>query len=133
VVITSNSEKTLPDAFLRRCIYYDIPFPAPGRLMSILAAHLRRWLDGQGSELVRDAVRLLLAIRAARLRKEPSTAELIGFGRALRARGYDPGARLAGRNDWQEVATVTLFKTQDDREAAAAILTSVDWRASLPG
>lgn len=40
VIITSNSEKSLPDPFLRRCIYYNIPFPSPERLKKILLARL---------------------------------------------------------------------------------------------
>ena len=68
LVITSNSEKALPDAFLRRCIYYDIPFPTGARLEEILTGHFASWLQGQPSELVRDAVRLLEEVHKGRLR-----------------------------------------------------------------
>lgn len=40
IFITSNSEKSLPDAFLRRCVYYDIPFPDCTRLNDIVISHL---------------------------------------------------------------------------------------------
>jgi MoxR-like ATPase len=39
LIITSNSEKNLPDAFLRRCVYYNIPFPSEERLQDIVEAH----------------------------------------------------------------------------------------------
>lgn len=132
VVITSNSEKALPDAFLRRCIYYDIPFPNWGTLVQIVERHFESWLEQQKSDLVRDAVRVVMALSESKPRKAPSTAELIAFGRALRACKFGAADRLEGRIDeWRDLALATLLKTKDDRDAANAVLTAVDWKRPL--
>lgn len=80
VVITSNSEKDLPDAFLRRCIYYHIPFPNSVQLANIVANHL-----GENSDMsdvfLQTALELFYRFRAPEngLRKKPATAELLGW------------------------------------------------------
>src|SRR5262249_19791910 len=51
VIMTSNSEKTLPDAFLRRCLFYNVPFPSDSDLLSIILQRLGPFLQ----ELGRDA------------------------------------------------------------------------------
>ena len=80
VIITSNSEKDLPDAFLRRCIYYNVPFPEPERLMNIIASHLGTNTD-INSTFVQTALDLFYRLRAPEnvLRKKPATAELLGW------------------------------------------------------
>lgn len=89
VIITSNSEKNLPPAFLRRCVYFHIPFPDPGRLRAIVARRIgtaepptdaqTQSSDEKSQSLLRDAVAFFEAIRALDLRKRPSTAELIDW------------------------------------------------------
>jgi MoxR-like ATPase len=78
VVVTSNDEKELPDAFLRRCLYHYIEFPSPERLCTIVGvntAHL-----GVDTALVEVAVRCFERLRAAGdFRKEPATSELIDW------------------------------------------------------
>src|SRR5205085_17909 len=76
VVVTSNSEKSLPDAFLRRCIYFHIPFPDRDRLAEIIAARLGRFA-GRGQEFLDDALDLFYNLRdmSTGLRKRPATAE----------------------------------------------------------
>jgi MoxR-like ATPase len=85
VVITSNSERGLPDAFLRRCVYYDIPFPDRQRLEAILQLKLAQRYD---REFAADALELLTVLRDDKLRltKKPSTAELISWMLVLIAR-----------------------------------------------
>lgn len=80
VIITSNSEKDLPDAFLRRCIYYHIPFPKSERLMSIIVSHLGTNTD-MNNAFLQDALDLFYKFRASEnvLRKKPATAELLGW------------------------------------------------------
>ena len=80
VIITSNSEKDLPDAFLRRCIYYDIPFPKPERLAKIVVSHLGAYIDNQDTFL-QAALDLFYRLRApeSSLRKKPATAELLSW------------------------------------------------------
>lgn len=86
VIITSNSEKDLPDAFLRRCVYYNIPFPGDKQLKRIIAARLAL-SGGAGDPLLRDALALFRLLRSPEtgLRKRPATAELLGWLKALRA------------------------------------------------
>ena len=58
VVLTSNSERDLPDAFLRRCVYYHIPFPDAQKLAEIVALQLQAF--PADSPLVREAIELFL-------------------------------------------------------------------------
>jgi MoxR-like ATPase len=82
VILTSNSERTLPDAFLRRCVFYHIPFPHPERLRLIIQRRLRP--DSSfAPAMVESAIRHFENIRALGLRKKPSTAELLAWVRML--------------------------------------------------
>jgi MoxR-like ATPase len=84
VVITSNNEKELPDAFLRRCVFHFIDFPEPEFMRQIVTVHhpdLER-------ALVDQTLRVFYEIRAmSRLRKRPSTSELIDWIAVLRRAG----------------------------------------------
>lgn len=73
IVLTSNSEKNLPDAFMRRVVYYHIPFPTPGELLNILSQKT----DHIAITDLERIVRYFNEIRARNLKKPPSTAELI--------------------------------------------------------
>src|SRR5262249_11440488 len=86
LVITSNSEKHLPDAFLRRCIYYHIPFPGRERLSRIIEARLGRFA-GRAEGFLPDALDIFDRLRepAVGLRKKPATAEVLSWLAALRA------------------------------------------------
>lgn len=81
VVITSNSEQDLPDAFLRRCVFYHIEF-STDRMREIAVAHLGAAVSG--GAFLDQAIDLFNKVREARLRKKPATAELIGWLIALR-------------------------------------------------
>jgi MoxR-like ATPase len=84
VVITSNNEKELPDAFLRRCVFHFIEFPDPELMRRIVAVHLPT-LD---EELVAQAIRIFYEVRKVPgLRKRPSTSELIDWLAVLSAAG----------------------------------------------
>jgi len=81
LIMTSNSEKHLPDAFLRRCIYYDIPFPDDDRLKEIIEKHLGELQ----SPLLKEALGFFKELREnQQLRKKPSTAELLNWLVVLR-------------------------------------------------
>ena len=87
VIITSNAEKELPDAFLRRCVFHYIEFPDEDQMREIVKVHLgdldRRLLD--------QAVAAFYWIRGLRdIEKKPSTSELVDWLRALIAGGADP-------------------------------------------
>jgi MoxR-like ATPase len=112
VVITSNSERQLPDPFLRRCVFHRIDFPEGPRLQAILAERLGHL----------DLARRLIEVAAAKFQqirdipgweKKPSTAELIAWVRVLQRSGFDADALAAqSLNDVPFVGT--LAKTQHD-------------------
>ena len=87
VIITSNAEKELPDAFLRRCIFHYIEFPDQEQMERILRVHFG---DLEG-ELVAQALAGFYWVRQLRdIEKKPSTSELVDWLRALVAGGVAP-------------------------------------------
>ena len=84
VVITSNNEKELPDAFLRRCVFHFIDFPDLELMKRIVRVH-HPSLD---ESLVDQALEVFYQLRAlTRLRKRPSTSELVDWLAVLQAAG----------------------------------------------
>src|SRR5436853_6679749 len=80
VVITSNNEKELPDAFLRRCFFHYIRFPDPDTMSAIIDVHFR----GIKQRLVAEALKLFYEIREVPgLKKKPSTSELLDWLKLL--------------------------------------------------
>ena len=89
VVITSNAEKELPDAFLRRCIFHYIAFPDREQMQDIVNAHF----DQLEEHLLKQAMDTFYWIRSLKdSRKKPSTSELIDWIRALLLGGMNPDA-----------------------------------------
>jgi MoxR-like ATPase len=87
VVITSNAEKELPDAFLRRCIFHYIAFPDTGMMAEIVKVHYPQ-LDKQ---LLDEALAAFYWLRAiSSLQKKPSTSELLDWIQALTVGGISP-------------------------------------------
>lgn len=87
VIITSNAEKELPDAFLRRCIFHYITFPEPAQMDEIVRAHFET-ID---EDLLKQAMDTFYWIRTLKdVRKKPSTSELIDWLRALVHGGIAP-------------------------------------------
>jgi len=86
VLITSNNEKELPDAFLRRCIFHYIEFPEPGLMKQIIRVHHPDIAD----QVLDQCLEVFYGLRATpRLRKRPSTSELIDWICALNKAGVD--------------------------------------------
>jgi len=84
VIITSNSEKELPDAFLRRCIFHYIEFPDRDLMMQIVGVHHPALSDS----LLQQALERFYELRRIEtLRKKPSTSELIDWLQVLVAAG----------------------------------------------
>ncbi|HZI14165.1 MAG TPA: MoxR family ATPase [Myxococcus sp.] len=84
VVITSNNEKELPDAFLRRCVFHFIDFPDAELMRRIVAVHH----PGLDASLTEQALKVFYELRGfTRLRKRPSTSELIDWIAVLKAQG----------------------------------------------
>ncbi|MEO1436815.1 MAG: MoxR family ATPase [Bacteroidota bacterium] len=80
VIITSNNEKELPDAFLRRCLFHYIRFPNTDTMKEIVEVHY----PGLEQELVDNAMRVFYGLREVRgLKKRPSTSELIDWMKLL--------------------------------------------------
>lgn len=89
VIITSNSEKELPDPFLRRCIFHYIEFPEEKLMEEIVYVHFPE-ID---KKLLRECMKKFYWIRQFdMLRKKPSTSELIDWIQALMAGGIQPSA-----------------------------------------
>src|SRR6478672_2949706 len=80
VMITSNNEKELPDAFLRRCFFHFIKFPDPDTMREIVEVHFPN-LKGR---LVSEAMKIFYEIREVPgLKKKPSTSELLDWIKLL--------------------------------------------------
>lgn len=84
VIITSNAEKELPDAFLRRCIFHYIDFPDEALMEEIVRTH---YPDVE-AKLLKNAMEVFYQIRSLKdIRKKPSTSELIDWINALQLGG----------------------------------------------
>lgn len=87
VIITSNAEKELPDAFLRRCIFHYIDFPDRELMEEIIKTHIPNIEEN----LLKNAMDTFYEIRTySQLRKKPATSELIDWLNALMIGGIDP-------------------------------------------
>ena len=107
-IITSNAEKELPDAFLRRCLFHYIAPPDKERLRRIVAAHLPR-LE---TDLIEAAIERFLGLRRVEgLRKKPSTSELLDWLVVLARAGANP-TEIARRMPFPGV----LVKGEKDME-----------------
>jgi MoxR-like ATPase len=118
VVITSNSEKQLPEAFLRRCVFYHLQPISPDRLREITLRRLGGLQVAPGP-LLEDALKLFFDLRAPGfdLRKRPSTAEFLSFVAALsRDAEVSPARGLQGAQVRRVLAT--LVKAPEDQAAA---------------
>jgi len=91
LILTSNSEKYLPDAFLRRCVFYHIPFPDEAQLKDIVELRFNQSPiePSFSKEFVRAAIQHFLAIRKIPLKKKPATAEFLAWLTILKALQID--------------------------------------------
>jgi MoxR-like ATPase len=87
VMITSNNEKELPDAFLRRCFFHYIKFPERDTMQQIIEVHYPGIMD----KLVNEALNIFYQIREVPgLKKKPSTSELLDWLKLLMADHITP-------------------------------------------
>ena len=106
VIITSNNEKELPDAFLRRCVFHYIQFPTRDLMAEIVRVHHPDISD----RVLDNALEVFFGLRSTpKLRKKPSTSELIDWIMALKKAGVDL-ARVGGGIPFLG----TLLKTEQD-------------------
>ncbi len=121
VVVTSNVERSLPDAFLRRCVFHNMEFPDDDLLKEIVTLRVMGMPRDAG--LVADAIQVIRALRDSRLNiRKPGTAELLAFVLMLRQGGYGPRDRLAGRGGWIATALTTMVKTPESSPEARRVL-----------
>lgn len=87
VIITSNNEKELPDAFLRRCFFHFIKFPDAATMTKIIDVHFPNLKE----RLVSEALRVFYDLREVPgLKKKPSTSELLDWLKLLLNEDIDP-------------------------------------------
>jgi MoxR-like ATPase len=116
VLITSNAEKELPDAFLRRCVFHYIEFPDEEMMERIVRVHVPD-LDKRLLDLAIQAFYWLRDVNG--LQKKPSTSELIDWVQALERGGVDP-REIAARLPFMGV----LLKKDHDVDVAQRALAS---------
>lgn len=108
VIITSNNEKELPDAFLRRCVFHYIEFPDAEQMKEIVRVHHPDLED----RLLDQCISVFYRLRdTPRIRKRPSTSELVDWIAALRRSGVDL-TKVGGGIPFLG----TLLKTEQDLE-----------------
>lgn len=127
LILTSNSEKNLPPAFLRRCVYHHIRFPERDRkehLEKIVQANL----VGAVGSLVADAIEVFYRVREqADQDKKPATAELVQWIKALQRRAalqqLGSAARLSQLDATARSGTYgVLVKSHEDKKHLAAVV-----------
>ena len=128
IVITSNLEKNLPGPFLRRCVFYHIPFPEDG-LVEIAASRIQFFNseEGKKSALMQSAVELFLRLRTPDLdlQKKPATGELLDWLLYLVRQAKDPesglqiGTPIWKRPDLINGSLSALIKDRQDFGVAA--------------
>lgn len=141
LILTSNSEKHLPDAFLRRCIYYNIPFPDKDSMRKIVEARLGRFVD-TSLDWFSPALELFYELRDPNsgLIKKPATAELLNWlttvskvfeaegvrltAESLRTAEIDDPVDVDGDKKMfvAEKSLCALVKLAEDRDRGKAIL-----------
>jgi MoxR-like ATPase len=112
VVITSNNEKELPDAFLRRCFFHYIRFPDADTMQAIVDVHY----PGIKNKLVAEALRIFYDMRKVPgLKKKPSTSELLDWLKLLMVEDID-GDALAEKDPTKLIPPLhgALLKNEQD-------------------
>jgi MoxR-like ATPase len=112
IVITSNNEKELPDAFLRRCFFHYIRFPDQATMTRIVEVHF----PGLKKELLSEALGAFFQLRdTPGLKKKPSTSELLDWIKLLVAEDIDP-AVLRSQDPKQTLPILhgALLKNEQD-------------------
>lgn len=115
LVLTSNSEKNLPDAFLRRCVFYHISFPDTERLREIVQKRLKLSPDFT-PQMLDNAILHFEEIREMVLRKKPATAEFLAWIRILEKAHLDVNNLKPGEAEALAFTYSILAKNQEDKE-----------------
>lgn len=122
IIMTSNSEKNLPDAFLRRVSYYDIPFPDAATLLRILQSKTEGYTESELNTLIKYFEKIRKG-RTVKMKKNPATAELIFWTMLLKEMNF-PVAKLADTSQLDkkekeqlDTSYSVLAKTKEDLNA----------------
>ena len=121
VILTSNSEKNLPNAFLRRCVFYHIDFPDKSKLMEI--ARKRLTIDDPVyNQAIENAIDRFNEIRQKAMNKKPSTSEFRDWINLLRAHDLlKPGPFTAeSAGPMMDASLGVLIKNVDDQKIVNA-------------
>ena len=111
IIITSNNEKELPDAFLRRCFFHYIRFPDEATMRAIVAVHYPHLKQ----ELLAEALGAFFEVRATPgLKKKPSTSELLDWIKLLVAEDIPPEALRGDGKKLLPVLHGALLKNEQD-------------------
>jgi MoxR-like ATPase len=123
VIITSNSEKNLPDPFLRRCIYFDIPYPTPDDLRAILVARLDALADaGPNGPLAKDATTFFFQLKDTKATSyKLSPAELIQWLAYMIHCGARADRPLRDAKDHAVAGLSSLVKGEDSSRVRALL------------
>ncbi|HEV2914521.1 MAG TPA: MoxR family ATPase [Pyrinomonadaceae bacterium] len=114
LVLTSNSEKNLPDAFLRRCVFYHIDFPDSEALKGIVERRLKL-SGGFTPQMLDHAVQHFETIRELALKKKPATAELLSWIRVLERMQIDVKNLKPGEAEALAFTYSILAKSKEDK------------------
>lgn len=122
IIMTSNSEKNLPDAFLRRVTYFHIPFPDRATLLKILQSKSSKSVNADLESVIKH-FEMIRKGRKAKLKKNPATAELIYWAQLLQRLDFDTKKlkSLDQLNDADKeklkISYSVLAKNKEDLEA----------------
>ncbi len=121
VIMTSNSEKNLPDPFLRRCAFFHIDFPKGQQLRDIVEKHVGR-ITPETEKAYAELFAFFDQVRHHAVRKKPATAELIGWLRLLGLNGYFQTTNPEKQKQMLQYNLSFLVKTLEDLEAVRKLL-----------
>jgi|UPI000591E61E MoxR-like ATPase len=123
IIMTSNSEKNLPEPFLRRVAFYHIDFPTAQELLHILQRKVEGYDGPEGTgklQAIIDHFEHIRSRTSVKLRKDPATAELIQWAALLHKLGFgvrqlsDPGSLSEKARADLKLSYCVLAKNKDD-------------------
>jgi MoxR-like ATPase len=124
IIMTSNSEKNLPDAFLRRCVFHHIEFPKKDDplLRDIVKNHLGNVITEKTKAAYDDLFTFFYEAREKAVRKKPATAELVAWLRMLGRNDYFKLEDEAAKKSMLLHNLSFLVKTEDDLRAVRKLI-----------
>lgn len=115
LILTSNSEKNLPDAFLRRCVFHHIDFPDKETLKEIVQRRLKL-SEGFTPQMLEHAIQHFEQIRDLALKKKPATAELLSWIKVLEKMQIDVNNLKPGEAEALGFTYSILAKSKEDKD-----------------